>query len=175
MRLGLVARTGIWRFILRTTVLGVGSCAVFATTAQALAHPVLVQTYNRTEHTVIVGPTDGVNRDYLGPGGSWNNITFEKTRVSVNMYRFKPSGSGVIECGELEFVNPVLGFPEVKLFKVAERPKQGFADTVGFAVNKEHTFHYGNAKLVVKRLSDKVHGVLFPPVFKAFDLSIERC
>jgi hypothetical protein len=53
--------------------------------------------------------------------------------------------------------------------------KQGFADTFGFAVNKEHTFHYGNAKLVVKRLSDKVHGVLFPPVFKSFDLSIESC
>ena len=175
MQLGLVARTRIWRFLLRSTVLGVGWCAVFATSAQALAHPILVETHNRTAHTIIVGPTDGANRDYLGPGGSWNNITFEKTRVTVNMYRFKPSGSGVIECGELEFVNPVLGFPEVKLFKVAERPKHGFAETVTFPVNKQHTFHYDHAKLLVKRLSDKVHGVLFPPVFKSFDLSIEHC
>jgi hypothetical protein len=175
MRLGLVARSGLWRFILRTTVLGVGCGAAFTASAQALAHPILVETHNRTAHTIIVGPTDGANRDYLGPGGSWNNITFEKTRVTVNMYRFKPSGSGVIECGELEFVNPVFGFPEVKLFKVAERPKQGFAETIAFAVNKQHTFHYGDAKLHVKRLSDKVHGVLFPPVFKSFDLSIDHC
>jgi hypothetical protein len=91
------------------------------------------------------------------------------------MYRFKPSGSGVIECGDLEFVNPVFGFPEVKLFKIAERPKHGFADTFGFAVNEEHTFHYENAKLVVKRLPDEVQGVLFPPVFKTFDLSIKHC
>ena len=175
MQLGLVARSGIWRFMLRAIVLGIVWWAIFATSAQAVAHPILVRTYNRTAHTVIVGATDGVNRDYLGPGGSWNNITFEKTRVPLNVYRFKPSGSGVIECGELEFVNPVLGFPEVKLFKVAERPKQGFADTFRFAVNEQHAFHYANAKLVVKRLSDDVRGVLFPPVFKSFDLYIEHC
>jgi hypothetical protein len=120
MKLGLVAWTGIWRFVLRAIVLGIGSCAIFATSAEAVAHPILVRTHNRTAHTV-------------------------------------------------------LGFPEVKLFKVAERPKQGFADSFRFAVNEQHAFHYGNAKLVVKRLSDDVRGVLFPPVFKSFDLYIEHC
>jgi hypothetical protein len=174
-------RRSIFRIVwgLLTSVTIVVMTTILAAPAGALANPVRVYVYNRTHEKVFLGSTETLDaKHYLSPGDSWSNVGQSNTTdKTINVVGFIKQ-SRYKACGELKFVNPSLGYPYVELFKRAEDPGKGIADTFRFSVDESHTFNYNGAKLLVKRLSDqeqKQVDHVFVTHYKAWDLSVESC
>lgn len=146
--------------------------------AGAVANPVRVYVYNRTNEGLFLGYTSTSERHYINPGANWSNVGFSNTTDhTVNVVGFDRQNR-YKACGELRFVNPALGYPYVELFRRAEDRSKGVVDTFRFSVDESHTFNYHGAKLKVKRLSDQEHKEVdhvFATHYKAFDLDIESC
>jgi hypothetical protein len=164
--------------LLTSTVIVVMT-TILAAPAGALANPVRVYVYNRTHETVFLGSLQNLkDKHYISPGASWSSVgQSDTTDQTINVVGFIKQG-GSKACGELKFVNPTLGYPYVELFKRAEDPGKGIADTFRFAVDESHTFNYNGAKLLVKRLSDQEQKQIdhvFVTHYKTWDLSIESC
>lgn len=166
------------RWGLATGIAIVATTTILSPPAGALANPVRVHVYNRTHETLFLGGTDSTDKHYLGPGGSWSNVGYPDTKeLAVNVAGFNKE-KRYKACGELQFVNPALGYPYAELFKRAEDRDKGVADTFRFAVDESHDFHYNDSKLVVKRLADhtqKETDRVFLTTYKVFDLYIESC
>ena len=167
----------VWGLL--TSIVIVVMTTILAAPAGALANPVRVYVYNRTHETFFlesIGARDPMH--YLSPGGSWSNVgQSDATDQTINVVGFIKQ-SKAKNCGELKFVNPAFGYPYVELFKRAEDPGKGIADTFRFAVDESHTFDYYGAKLLVKRLSDqekKEVDHVFVTYYKAWDLSVQSC
>jgi hypothetical protein len=164
---------------LLTSIVIVVTSTILASPAGAVANPLRVYVYNRTNEKIYVESTStGNNLHYLSPGDSWSNVgTSDTTDQTINVVGFIKQ-SRAKNCGQLKFVNPALGYPYVELFKRAEDPGKGIADTFRFAVDESHTFNYDGAKLLVKRLSDqeqKEVDHVFVKHYKAWDLSVQSC
>jgi hypothetical protein len=167
----------VWGLLTSTVI--VVMTTILAAPAGAVANPVRVYAYNHTHETVIIeSNTNGDSQYRLSPGSNWSNVgTSDTTEKTINVVGFVKQ-TRYKACGQLKFVNPALGYPYVELFKRAEDPGKGIADTFRFAVDESHTFNYNGAKLLVKRLSDqeqKEVDRVFLTHYKAWDLTVESC